>query len=150
MLWAQIPLGQSQSSAYSPSWQPALPARALGSRGQEWAGGSHQECGVRAMGSKGTMLPAKSRASQESSPSHSQRVDGLQLTLPLTGAVDISSCLPGAMYNLCKAQEPLLPSPSPHSDGCPSSSTDFFWVRIKEEEGTAQCSCRNCIMCEDQ
>lgn len=39
MLWVQIPLVQSQNSACSPSWQPALPACALGSRGQEWGRG---------------------------------------------------------------------------------------------------------------
>lgn len=63
-------------------------------------------------------------------------VDGLQLTLPLTGAVDISSCLLGALYNLSKAQEGTAPHPFPlsNSDGCPSSSTDFFGSELKKRK----------------
>lgn len=65
--------------------------------GGSGAGGSHQECAVRAMGSRGTMLLARHGATLESSPLHSESGDGLQLTLTLTGAVDVSTCLPGAV-----------------------------------------------------
>lgn len=51
----------------------------------------------RAVGSKGRKLLARCGASQEHSPLHSQHVRGLHLTLPLTRAAEVSSCLPGAV-----------------------------------------------------
>lgn len=75
-------------------------------------------------------------------------VDALQLTLPLTGAVDITSCLPGAVYNICKAQEGTASHLFLLSRlWCLFILQHwFFCVRIKEEEGIAQCCYPNCII----
>lgn len=119
-----------------------------GAEGRSGARGSLQECGARAMGSKGTMLPARPRVIQENSPLHSRCEDGLLLTLPLTGAGDISSCRQELCYNLCKAEEGTAPHPFPLSRLWWLSILRHwvFWVRIKEGKGTAQCSYPNCII----
>lgn len=119
VLCVQIPPGQSQSSACSPSWQPALPACALGRGGQEWGRGITPGMWGQGHGQQGDNAPGKTPGDQGE----------LILAKPTCGwfpanpAPHRAMDSPAACQELCitfakhRRAQPLIPSSSPDSDG---------------------------------